>query len=131
MGYIEENAYKVMTDIFTSLTTEEDHHFDGYFAADIYKVNGKLDVNPCFFGFSDTALTLVLVDAKLKKGKVHTLLLSSIEQVKRKKMFLSKGFYVHLKCTDGMTYVIGVLPNLKYLPNQRDNVEKFLRQYGI
>ncbi len=131
MDYVEDNAYKAMVDIFATLTTEEEIYFDGYFAADICKVNGKTSVNPCFLGFSSSAITLVYLNATLTRERVQTIPASSIEQVKRKKMFLAKGFYLHLKCTDGATYVIGVDPTLKYLPHQSDNVEKFLRQYHL
>lgn len=131
MGYIEDNAHKVMVDVFTTLTTKENSHFDGYFPADICKENGKTSVSPCFLGFSSSGITLVYLDATLKMEKVQTVPASSIEQVKRKKMFLAKGFYLHLKCTNGTAYVIGVDPTLNYLPQQGENVERFLRQYQL
>lgn len=129
MSYIEENAFKSMVNIFSAISNEEKIYFDGFFATDIYKVNGKVCINPCFFGFNSTSITMVYVNSELEIEKVQIIQASSIKHIKTKRMFLSKSFYLKIRFNDNTSFVLAVNPAIKYIPSQYENTEKFLRQY--
>jgi len=48
-----------MVNIFSTISNEEKIYFDGCFATDMFKVNGKPCVYPCFLGFNSTSITIV------------------------------------------------------------------------
>lgn len=129
MSYIEENAYKSMVDIFSIIYNQEQIYYDCYFASDMYKINGKSYVHPCFLGFNNTSIAIVEINLDLEKEKVHIINVSSIKKIKIKKMFLSKNFYLEIKSNDNTSFLLAVPSVIKYIPIQQENIEKFLRLY--
>jgi len=129
MSYIEENAFNSMVNIFSTISNEKKIYFDGYFATDMFKINGKPCVYPCFLGFNSTSITIVQVNLELEKEKVQIIQTSCIKHINTKKMFLSKNFYLKIECNNNTSFVLAVVRAIKYIPSQSENTEKFLRQY--
>ncbi len=129
MSYIEENAYTSMENIFSTISKEEKHDFDGYFAADMAKVNKKDCVYPCFLGFNSSSITIVKINSELEKEEVNYIQSSHIRNIRIKKMFLSKSFYLTIECNDDTFVTIAVPHKLKYIHTQSESVEEFLKQY--
>lgn len=131
MSYIEENAYKAMVNIFSTISKEEGNYFDGYFAADMMKVNRKDCIYPCFLGFNRTLIAIVKINSELEKENIDFFNASCIKEIKIKRIFLSKNFYLIIECHDNTSFKIAVPRSLKYIKMQQENVEKFLKQYQI
>lgn len=129
MSYIEENAYEAMENIFSNIAKEEEYNFERYFAADMVKVNKKDCVYPCFWGFNSTSIAIVKINFELEKVDVNFIQTSGIKDIKMKRMFLSKSFYLTIECDDNTSFTIGVPYTLKYIHSQNENVEEFLKQY--
>ncbi|WP_304508807.1 hypothetical protein [Anaerotignum sp.] len=129
MSYIEENAYEAMQNIFSTISNEEKCFFEGYFAADMVKVNKKDCVYPCFFGFNSTSITIVKINLELEKENANFIPTSRIKDIRIKKMFLSKSFHLIIECDDNSSFTLAVPYTLKYIYMQSENVEKFLKRY--
>lgn len=129
MSYIEENAYKTMVDIFSTISNEEKKYFDGLFAGDMIKVNKADCVYPCFLGFNSTSIVIVKINSALEKEEINVIPNSHIKDIKKKKMFLSKSFYLIIECNNNTSFTIAVPHSLKYIHTQNENVEKFLEEY--
>lgn len=128
MTYIEENAYKAMVNIFSVIANEEKVCFDGYFAADMMKVNKEDCIYPFFIGFNSTLITIVKINLELENENVDFIQTSCIKHIKIRKMFLSKDFYLDIECDNNTSFNIAVPNSLKYIKTQNENVEKFLKQ---
>ena len=131
MSYLEENAYEAMENIFSNIAKEEEYNFEGYFAADMVKVNKKDCVYPCFLGFNSTSIAIVKINFQLEKVDVNFIQTSGIKDIKMKRMFLSKSFYLTIECDDNTLFTIAVPYTLKYIHSQNENVEEFLKRYQI
>lgn len=129
MSYIEENAYQAMNNIFSVISYEEKQCFEGYFAADMVKVNKKNCVYPCFLGFNSTSITIVKINPELEKENVNFIHTSQMKDIKTKRMFFSKSFYLIIECKDNTSFTIAIPHSLKYIETQSENVEKFSREY--
>jgi len=129
MSYIEENTYKAMVDIFSSISNEEKYDFNGYFASDMMKVNSQSCVYPCFIGFNKTVIVIVKVNSELEKEGIHIINATNLKDIKVRKRFLSKIINITLYCKDSTSFTIAVPHALKYIPTQRESVDKFLKIY--
>jgi len=129
MSYIEENAYEAMENIFSNISKEEKHNYEGYFAADMVKVNKKDCIYPCFLGFNSTSIAIVKINFELEKVDVNFIQASGIKDIKIKRMFLSKSFYLTIECDNNTSFTIAVPHTLKYIHSQNENVEEFLKRY--
>ncbi len=126
MSYIEENTYKAMINIFSTISNKEGSLYEGYFAADMMKVDRKDCVYPCFLGFNSTSIVIVKVNSELEKEDINFINVSCIKEIKIKRMFLSTSFYLIIECDDNTSFKIAVPNSLKYIKTQQENVEKFL-----
>lgn len=129
MSFIEENAYKSMVDIFSAISNKEKENFDGYFAGDMVKVNKVHYVYPCFLGFNSTSIVIVKINPALEEEEIKVIQTSSLKDIRKKRMFLSKSFYLMIEGNDGTSFTIAVPHSLKYIHTQNENVEKFLEEY--
>lgn len=129
MTYIEENAYKAIINIFSTISNEGKQHYNRYFAADMMKVNKKDSVYPCFLGFNSTSIAIVKTNTELEKEDVNYIYISHIKNIKKKKMLLSKSFYLTIECDNNTSFTLAVPHKLKYISVQSQNVEKFIEEY--
>lgn len=131
MAYVEEKAYESMVNIFSDLSFADGYYFDGYFAADIMKINKKDYICPCFIGFNSINITIVKINSQLEKESVISLHVSHIKDIKIKKIFLSEDFYLLIQYDDNKSFKIVVPHTLKYIHVQNENTEKFLKRYHL
>lgn len=129
MSYIEKNAATALANIFSTISEEKEIYFDGYFVADMMKLNGKDCIYPCFLGFNNSSITLVKVNLELQQESITLLSHSSIKKISIKKMFLSKNFYLLIDYIDKTSFKIAIPRSLKYIPTQQEHVQKFLNYY--
>lgn len=129
MAYIEENAEEAMQNIFSTISNEDKHNFEGYFVADMVKVNKKDCVYPCFLGFGSESITIVKLSLALEKESVNFIPISGIKNMSMKRIFLSKSFYLIIECYDNTSYTLAVPIKVKYIHMQNENVEEFLKRY--
>lgn len=52
ISYIEENAYKAIVNIFSTISNEEKYYLNGYFVSDMMKVDENNCVYPWFQQYS-------------------------------------------------------------------------------
>lgn len=129
MSYIEENTYKAMVNIFSTISYDEKYDLNGYFVSDMMKVNSQNCVYPCFIGYNNTLIVIVKVSSELEKEGIHFINSTNLKDLKVRKRFLSKIINITIYCKDSTSFTIAVPHTLKYIPTQHESVDKFLKTY--